>query len=252
MAVMKRKAISLVVVPLVGLILCYLYLNSAGYLYGQVSDETTGYPLAGATVTVGHRSVLTDAAGRYLLEGVRGTLTVSAKAAGYRPLEEELVPEGLLKGFVLNLALRPNRLWGTVVDELNGEPVTRATVQVDGRSLRTDSVGRYSLTRIKDETTITVEADGYLKGKGEVPGEGHLVKGEPFDIVLIPNTMVGAVRAEDTGEAVAGATVSWAEQTVQTDQEGSYTLRRVKAGALISAQQCRWTSPCDRLRSSLP
>ncbi len=235
MAVMKRKVI-LLVVPLVGLILCYLYLNSAGYLYGQVSDEITGYPLAGATVTVGHRSVLTDAAGRYRLEGVRGTLTVSAKAAGYRPLEEELAPQGLFRGFVLNVALRPNRLWGTVVDELHGEPVARATVQVDGRSLRTDSVGRYSLTRIKGETTLTVEADGYLKWKGEVPGEGHLVKGEPFDIVLIPNTVVSAVRAEDTGEAVSGATVSWAGQTVQTDQEGSYTLRRVKAGALISVR----------------
>jgi hypothetical protein len=236
MAVMKRKAVFLVVVPLVGLILCYLYLNSDGYLYGQVSDETTGYPLAGATVTVGHRSVLTDAAGRYRLEGVRGTLMVSAKAAGYRPLEEELIPQGFLKGFVLNLALRPNRLWGTVVDELNGEPVVRATVRVDGRSLRTDSVGRYSLTSIKGETIFAVEADGYLKWKGEVPGEGHLVKGEPFDIVLVPNTVVGAVRAEDTGEAVAGANVSWAEQTVQTDEEGSYTLRRVKAGALISVR----------------
>jgi len=35
---------------------------------------------------------------------------------------------------------------------------------------------------------------------------------------------------------VAGATVSSAEQTVQTDEDGGYTLRRVKAGALISVQ----------------
>jgi len=235
MAVMKRRAI-LLVVPLIGLILLYLYLNNAGYLCGQVSDETTGYPLAGATVTVGHLSVLTDADGRYRLEGVRGTLTVSAKAAGYWPLEEELAPQGLLKGFVLNIALCPNQLWGTVVDELNGEPVARATVQADGRSIRTDWAGRYSLTRIKDETTLTVEADGYLKWKGEVPDEDHLVKGEPLDIVLVPNTVVGKVQAEDTRQAVAGATVSWAEETVQTDEEGSYTLRRVKAGALISVQ----------------
>jgi hypothetical protein len=236
MADMKGKTILLVVPLVVGFILLYLYLNNAGYLCGQVSDETTGSPLAGATVTVGHRSVLTDADGRYHLEGVKAMLTVSAKAAGYRPLEEELAPQGLLKGFVLNVALRPNRLWGTVVDELNGEPVARATVQVDGRSIRTDSAGRYSLTRIKDETTLTVGADGYLKWKGEVPDGDHLAEEEPFDIVLVPNTVIGTVRAEDIGEAVSRATVSWAEQTVQTDEEGSYTLRRVKAGALISVR----------------
>jgi len=235
MAVVKRRAI-LLVVPLVGLILLYLYLDNPGSLCGQVSDESTGHPLAGAIITVGDRSVLTDAAGRYCLEGVKDTLTVSAKAAGYRPLEEELARQGLFRYFVLNVALRPNQLWGTVADELNGEPVARATVQMDGRSTRTDSAGRYSLTRIKDETTLTVKADGYLKCEGEVPDEDHLVKEESFDIVLVPNTVVGTVRAEDTGEAVVGATVSWTEQTVQTDKEGSYTLRRVKAGALISVR----------------
>jgi len=236
MAVMKGKTI-LLVVPLVGLILLCFYLNNnAGYLCGQVSDEITGSPLAGSTVTVGDRSVLTDADGRYRLEEVRGTLRVSVKAAGYRPLEEELAPQGFLKGFLLNVALRPNRLWGTVVDELNGEPVTGATVQVDGRSIRTNSAGRYSVARIKDETTLTIEADGYLMWKGEVPDTEHLVKEESFDIVLVPNTVIGTVRAEDIGEAVSGATVSWAEQTVHTDEEGSYTLRRVKAGALISVR----------------
>jgi protocatechuate 3,4-dioxygenase beta subunit len=236
MAVMKGKTI-LLVVPLVGLILLCFYLNNnAGYLCGQVSDETTGSPLAEATVTVGHRSVLTDADGRYRLEEVRGTLRVSVKAAGYRSLEEKLAPQGFLKGFVLNVALRPNRLWGTVVDELNGEPVAGATVQVDGRSIRTDSAGRYSVARIKDETTLAIEADGYLRWKGEVPDTEHLVEEEPFDIVLVPNTVVGTVRAEDIGETVSGATVSWAEQKVQTDKEGSYTLRRVKAGALISVR----------------
>jgi hypothetical protein len=235
-AIMKIRTVLLVIL-LAGLILLALDLNNAGTLCGQVSDETTGYPLAGARVTVGYRSVPTDAAGRYCLEGVGDTLTVSVKAAGYRPLEEELAPQGLFRGFVLNVALRPNQLWGMVVDELNGEPVTRATVQVDGRSIRTDSAGRYSLTRIKDETTLTVAADGYLKWEGEIPDESHLmIKGEPFDIVLVPNTVVGTVRAEDTGEAVAGATVSCAEQMVHTDERGSYTLRRVKAGALISVR----------------
>jgi hypothetical protein len=259
MAVMKRWTI-LLVVPLVGLILLYLCFNfdHTAYLCGQVSDETTGYPLTEAVVTVGDRSVLTDADGRYRLEGVKGTLTISAQAAGYRPLKEELVPQGFLKGSVLsvalrpgrywpgrltllrggvlNIALRPNQLWGTAVDELSGEPVGRATVQVDGRSIRTDSAGRYSLTRIKDKTTITVEADGYLKWEGRVPTEDHLIREEPLDIVLIPNTVMGTVRAEDTGEAVTRATVSGSEQTVQTDEEGSYILRRVKAGALISVR----------------
>ncbi len=235
MALMKGKTI-LLIVPLAGLILLYLYLNGTSYLYGQVSDETTGNPLAGATVTVGHRSVLTDANGRYLLEGVTGTLRVSTKAAGYRSLEEELPLQGFPGGSVLNVALRPNQLWGTVLDELNGEPVARATVRVDGHSIRTDSAGRYILTRIKDVTTFIVEADGYLKWKGEVPDEDHFVGEEPFNIVLAPNTVMGTVRAEDTGEAVAGAIVSWAEQTVQTDEEGNYTLRRVTARALISVR----------------
>lgn len=232
---MKRKGLLLGIL-LVGLILVYLYLPEARYLCGQVSDETTGFPLAGAMVTLGQRSVLTDAAGRYCLRGIKGTLRVSVTAPGYRPLEETLTPQGLLRGLVLNVTLHPNRLWGTVTDELSGEPVAGATVRVDDHSVRTDAAGHYSLTRVRNEVPLTVEADGYLKGKGEISVEEHLVREEPLHIVLIPNTVVGTVRAEDTGETVAGATVSCAEQTVQTGEDGGYTLRRVKAGAFIAVQ----------------
>ncbi len=235
MTAMRRKGLLLGIL-LAGLILFYLYLPEARYLCGQVSDEITGSPLAGATVTLGRRSVLTDGAGHYCLRGLKGTLTVSVEAPGYRPLEETLTPQGLLSGLVLHVTLHPNRLWGTVTDGLSGKPVVGATVRVDDHSTRTDAAGWYSLTRVRDEAPLTVEADGYLKWQGEIPAKEHLIREEPFHIVLVPNTVLGTVRAEDTGEAVAGATISWAEQTVQTGEDGGYILRRVKASTLISVQ----------------
>lgn len=81
MAAMKRTGLLLSIL-VSGLVLFYLYLYENRYLCGQISDETTGSPLAGAMVTLGHRSVLTDAAGHYCLKGVKGTLRVSVKAPG--------------------------------------------------------------------------------------------------------------------------------------------------------------------------
>jgi thermitase len=57
---------------------------TTGSITGQVTDAADNSPIAGATVSDGVRTALTDTNGQYVIAGVtEGTYTVTASAAGY-------------------------------------------------------------------------------------------------------------------------------------------------------------------------
>jgi thermitase len=58
--------------------------TATGASAGIVTDSDDGMPIAGATVSDGVRTSLTDASGQYIITGVpQGTYTLTASAAGY-------------------------------------------------------------------------------------------------------------------------------------------------------------------------
>src|SRR3989441_5960401 len=60
-----------------------------GTIRGRVTDATTQQPLATASVTVGSRTALTHADGRFVLTGVpAGADTVRARMLGYGPVRQ--------------------------------------------------------------------------------------------------------------------------------------------------------------------
>ncbi len=90
-----------------------LVLGPAAYAQereGMVIDGATDTPIAGAIVTVGQRTVLTDPQGRYRTEG--GTLPLQIRAPGYR---RETLPAGSGNQDTIRLTpLAPKALYLTV------------------------------------------------------------------------------------------------------------------------------------------
>jgi len=78
-----------------------------GTIRGAVLDDSTRQPLAGVTVTVEARSVVTQAEGRYVLNHVpAGTYTLRARFLGYSPTTHSVtVMDG--QEVVVDLVLRP-------------------------------------------------------------------------------------------------------------------------------------------------
>jgi hypothetical protein len=155
-------------------------------LVGQVTDQFSGEPVPGVTVTAGTISATTDDAGRYRLEGVPETLTVTLDADGYAELTQPVE-----RATTLDAVLRPDVLRGTLVNAETNEPVQNATIiattsltSSDVAFARIDNVasGSFTLEGIPEQGFVQVLAPGYRKAvielkPGAVPPTIEL---EPF------------------------------------------------------------------------
>src|SRR5207237_9681045 len=133
-------------------------------LSGTVTDASTSKPIAGATVSAGSGSAVTDAGGAYAISGLApGTYTATASASGYASQGASVT---LTAGNTTtqNFALAPNpgTITGTVTDSGTGAPIAGATVSYGGGSTTTDGSGVYTLANVAEGSySVTVAATGY-------------------------------------------------------------------------------------------
>jgi hypothetical protein len=155
-------------------------------LTGVVTDRFNGGPVAGVTVSAGEVSGVTDAEGRYRLEGVPEQATVTLDAEGYAELTQPVE-----RATSLDAVLRPDVLKGTLVNAVTKEPIANATViattnltSSDVAYLRVDgsSDGAFTLDGIPEQGYIQVLAPGYRKAIVELkPGSvPETIELEPF------------------------------------------------------------------------
>ncbi|GLY98426.1 hypothetical protein Acsp02_56800 [Actinoplanes sp. NBRC 103695] len=136
---------------------------------GTVTDEATGRPITGVTVTSEGRTVTTDTQGRYSLTLEAGTHEVTAGKYGYvAETVTVTVEEGQL--LALNFALAPAqmvKLSGTVKDGSGHGWPLYAKVEVTGRPgtpIYTDPLtGSYSVD-LPADTTYAVKATPVYPG----------------------------------------------------------------------------------------
>jgi hypothetical protein len=126
---------------------------------GSVVNSATGEPVARALVDVaGLRSVMTGADGHFEVDGVSGTVYVTAKRPGFGSdgHAQQVTPDAATEPIVIKLVPK-SRISGTVVDE-DGNPVEGSVVQclhqqiVNGRKEwqtvqggNTDEAGHFQL-----------------------------------------------------------------------------------------------------------
>src|SRR5919202_1497589 len=157
---------------------------------GTVTEQYSSAPIAGASVKAGSAAATTGADGHYRLEGLSGPVTVALSADGYAPITRTLQ-----KLNPLDVALRPNVLKGTLVDD-HGAPIKNATIIATTSITGTDVAytridnspdGRWTLKDIPEQGYLEVLAPGYRKvtlplKRGEVP---PTIKLQPFEVKAV-------------------------------------------------------------------
>lgn len=136
-------------------------------LSGAVTNVYTGQPVAGAKVTVGELSATTGVDGTYQLREVpeQGELTVEAEGFA-------AVTQPFTRTTALDVAIRPDTLFGQLVDATTGKPVPNAAIIATETLTSTavgfvrinDSVeGRFRLPNLPERGFVQVLAPGYAK-----------------------------------------------------------------------------------------
>jgi hypothetical protein len=123
----------------------------------------------------------------------------------------------------------------TVLNSSSGEPIPGANVIVGNKALVASEEGKVAFDRPDEPTTLEVKADGFIPVTGEVTKTTALEQ----QVMLRPSTLVGRVTDQDTGEPLAGISISIVNQagetvaSTSTDDSGTYRLTDVPEIASI-------------------
>ncbi len=141
--------------------------EDAGWIAGYVRDSS-GDPIATASVTAESTSATTNLAGYYNMTVSAGTYDVTADATGYGESTLEAVVEvGNTTTLNFTLGLASGTLSGVVTDADTGEPLGTATVSVQmgdvTKLATTDAVGEFEVALLDAGTwNVTVTKTGYV------------------------------------------------------------------------------------------
>ncbi|GAA0244919.1 hypothetical protein GCM10009000_070860 [Halobacterium noricense] len=218
-----------------------------GNLDGIVTNNDTGEPVEGATVSVdvevdgGNYTAVTDENGEYRIENVpSGTHNATVSADGYDDLTDRVsVPVNDTATENFELDPTPGTISGTVTASDTGNGVANVTVAAeddDGAvyETTTDENGSYSLD---------VPAGTYVVNVAGTPGDyrpdeivtvapGETVNGVDFTVEPRDGVIEGHV-TNAAGVPVEGANVIDADQgafNVTTDENGYYRIENLDRG----------------------
>jgi len=225
-----------------------------GSISGQVTDEVTGHPIAGAAITVSGIWCVwyTDSAGHYICDSIpAGAYEVNAYATGYY---QETYPESVIviegqNTPNIDFALTPigemGSISGRVTDEETGLPLPMAHVWAHGGGdAWTDTAGLYLIENlVPGHYVVGVHKPGY---EDEVYPESVTVEeGQntpDIDFALTPigemGSISGQVTDEETGLPLPMAHVLAYDSThcvghAWTDTAGLYLIQNLAAGQYI-------------------
>jgi uncharacterized surface anchored protein len=198
--------------------------RNVGQVAGQVTDQVTGLPIAGAQMTllqgatITAATALTGADGRYAFaDALTGPYVVQAAASGYALATlGAVVAAGATQTANFALAPNPSTVTGLVTDAVTGLPLAGVTVQMTRRGVLvatglTGADGRYSLSGLTEDVYVVLAAKGAYQTatQGLSVGAGQTLTA---NLALSPNpaTVSGLVTDALTSALLAGATVSLA------------------------------------------
>lgn len=238
------------------LVLSSLALAQTGAISGRVTDETTGYPIIGAQITLsgmycGYCVWFTDSSGYYLCDNLpAGHYLVHASASGY---VSELYPDsvGVVENDTIeniNFALTPSggtgAISGRVTDEETGLPLPMAHVlaydstHCEGDAW-TDTAGYYLIqSLVAGQYIVGVHKEGYedeVYPESVTVEEGQNTPDIDFALTQVggeTGSISGTVTDEVTGYPIAGAgiTLNDLECIWFTDSTGYYICDNLPPG----------------------
>src|SRR5215469_14179887 len=208
---------------------------ATGTLTGTVTD-TSGSPLANASVTSGSASAKTAPDGTYTLTNVNAdTATVTASLSGYNDASVQVTVTAGANNNVpaLQLApINPGDITGSVVDG-NGNPIVGVAVTGGGLATVTDSSGNYTLhNEPAGSITFTASANGFQPASETVTvTAGTTTTAPPMTLTSNLGNVTGKV-TDTSANPIGGATVSFGAGTTTTDATGTYNFTNIPAGTI--------------------
>lgn len=211
---------------------------------GIIKDLLTGIPLQGAVVKVIGLNVtaITDQNGHYSLSGLpEGNYPMVVMASDHAALEVAatvIIGESSTANFPL-YPLTRGLIKGTITDAVSGDPVSQASVEIDGNALlsaTSEDDGTYKLVGIPPGVyKLKVTHAEYIESLIENI-EIQDMSPTTIDIQLNQRPQTGALEGKivdvATNNPVSGAsvTVLGTSITATSDANGSYLLTNVPAG----------------------
>ncbi len=192
---------------------------------GQVLDDYTGRPLAGAIVRAPAATVTSDDHGGFTVMTPTFPLSLSVQAPGYASWQGSFVTVSA------GIALRPNTLSGLVLSVDGDRPLAGAVVTLTGSpdlTTTTDAEGRYHLQGVPEKFTLRAKAWMYR------PQEVTLERTTSHDFRLRPAFLRGTVR-DDQGQPLAQARVVCSGLYTHTNAAGQFLLPEVPEVAVVQA-----------------
>ncbi|MFZ2360876.1 MAG: putative glycoside hydrolase, partial [Anaerolineae bacterium] len=202
-------------------------------LQGQVLNAVDNQPVAGATVSAGDQMATTDDAGRFELQRLPRTgAQVALAADGFIAYELPLADWNGADAQPVSLPLYPNGLHGLVTDAESGQPLAGVALTLNGQSSQSLDNGFFYFPSDVGAGEISVALPGFLPATAAVASDAAVNGQEAVDIALQPTALAGVVSDYQTGQPLAGVTVTAAGQTATTDDAGRYRLLRLHGGDL--------------------
>ena len=187
---------------------------------GVVRDRVSAEPIAGARITLGPASLITDRGGAFAVERASMTDTVRVEADGYRAGQARVWPPRALR-----LELAPRTLALHVRDAETNEPIPDALAVAPGVRVRPTEPGRLLVEPARDAMSLTVSAPGFLNTVVRYHGEGDVT-------AALQPRLTGVVVDGSTGRTVPGAVVSQGDVALTSDANGAFELDRRPTGPL--------------------
>ncbi|BCB03802.1 carboxypeptidase regulatory-like domain-containing protein [Bacillus sp. KH172YL63] len=225
-------------------------LPNPGAIEGTVFDQTNGDPIPNATVEVLTNqgvfveSTTTDALGYYLLEDLaEGTYIVRASAADYGTNSVSAsVTSGVTTTSDVPLQPVPGTISGNLTDDVSGQPISGAVVQIINSSGQvvttgtTDALGNYTIENlVPGSYSVVFSANGYSNTVlGAIVTQNQTTT---LDAGLDP--IAGLVTGTVTDNAmipIEGALVTIVQNNIPiatdiTDQNGNYEVPNLAPGS---------------------
>ncbi|MBI3732129.1 MAG: carboxypeptidase regulatory-like domain-containing protein, partial [Chloroflexi bacterium] len=204
-------------------------------LAGEVTDEQSQEPVAGASVQVvrgaqERRETRSDENGHYRLTVGDGPWTVTAQAPGYEPTSGPFQPEDTsLKEYLLHIVLRPYILTGVIRDAATRKPILDATLTAGDLQAQTEDDGRFTLARLSPGAVVRIEAAGYYPHEVVWNGESAI------DFTLNAHTITVAAHDAATDSPLSAA-IFVSGVKYQTDRQGNVVVPEPEPNSRITAR----------------
>ena len=170
-------------------------LSPPGQVTGRVTEQPSGVPLSGASVTYPGGVATTDSTGAYAIDELpAGPLTLDVTALGHTGQRRQVtVVSGASSTQDFALAKAPTYITGGLTDRVTGEPIAGAPVSVDGGgSAVTDALGRYRIDVGPGHYDVTAAAPGYVSATGHaiVTDGGYTLLDFPMEPIAPPASVL--------------------------------------------------------------